>query len=303
MFVVAGATGNTGSVVAEQLLAAGKKVRVLVRDAAKGEPWKAKGAEVFALASLDDSAALTKALTGATAAYLLSPPDMGAKDFIAERKKTVDSIAQAVDASGVGHVVFLSSIGAQHASGTGPILTVHYAEQRLAQTKAKSTFIRAGVFLENYAGVAAAAKAGKLPSFTPADLAVPTVTTRDIGLTAAKALLEGPPAEKIDVIELAGARELSARDVAKLFAAKVGHDVVVEEAPLAAVVPVLTGFGISENIAGLFRDMYEGIANGKVAWEGGKTRHIRGATDPAAVIGGLVNHEARAPEGRSGFVR
>ena len=48
-----------------------------------------------------------------------------------------------------------------------------------------------------------------------------------------------------------------------LFAAKLGHEVVVEEAPLAAVVPALTSFGISENIAGLFRDMYEGILNGK----------------------------------------
>lgn len=288
MFVVAGATGNTGSVVAESLLAAGKKVRVLVRDAAKAESLKARGAEVFTLSSLDDMAALTKALTGAEGAYLLSPPDMGAKDFIAERKKTVDSITQAVDASGVGHVVFLSSIGAQHASGVGPIATVHYAEKKLGQSKAKVTFVRAAVFLENFAGVAAATKAGKLPSFIPADLVVPTVTTRDIGIAAANALLEGPPSAKVDVIELAGAKDLSARDVAKLFAAKVGKDVVVEEAPLAAVVPVLTGFGISENIAGLFREMYEGVINGKVAWEGGKTRHIRGATDQAAVIGSFL---------------
>lgn len=288
MFVVAGVTGNTGSVVAESLLAAGKKIRVLVRDPKKAESLRARGADVFTLASLDDAAALTKALTGAEGAYLLSPPDLGAKDFIAERKKTVDAIAEAVDASGVGHVVFLSSIGAQHASGVGPIATVHYAEKKLAQTKAKLTFVRAAVFLENFASVAAATKAGKLPSFVPADLVVPTVTTRDIGLTAAKALLEGPPAAKVDIIELAGAKDLSARDVAKLFAAKVGRDVAVEEAPLAAVVPVLTSFGISENIAGLFREMYEGVINGKVAWEGGNARHIRGATDAAAVIGGFL---------------
>jgi NAD(P)H dehydrogenase (quinone) len=122
----------------------------------------------------------------------------------------------------------------------------------------------------------------------PADRVFPTVTTRDIGLTAAKALLEGPPADKVDVLELAGLRDLSARDVAKMFADKLGHDVVVEEAPLAAVVPAFTSFGISENMAGLYREMYEGMTNGTIDWEGGKARHLRGATDPAAVIGGFL---------------
>ena len=74
MFVIAGVSGHTGSVVATTLLAAGKPVRVIVRDAAKGAEWKAKGAEV-AVAQLDDRASLAAALKGATGAYLLSPPD------------------------------------------------------------------------------------------------------------------------------------------------------------------------------------------------------------------------------------
>ncbi|MDW8338606.1 MAG: hypothetical protein RMM28_05665, partial [Thermoleophilia bacterium] len=36
MFVIAGASGKTGKVVAETLLSQGKKVRVVVRDGAKG---------------------------------------------------------------------------------------------------------------------------------------------------------------------------------------------------------------------------------------------------------------------------
>ena len=46
MYVVAGVSGNTGSVVADTLLAQKLPVRVVVRDEAKGAPWKAKGAEV-----------------------------------------------------------------------------------------------------------------------------------------------------------------------------------------------------------------------------------------------------------------
>jgi uncharacterized protein YbjT (DUF2867 family) len=286
MFVVAGVTGNTGSVVADTLLAAGKKVRVLVRDAAKGATWKAKGAEVRVVASLDDVAAVSSAFEGAEAAYLLSPPpDSHAVDFLSERRTTLDALATAVDRARVGHVVFLSSVGAQHPAGTGPIRVVHYGEQSLAKTSAKLTFIRAAYFLENWAAVAAATKGGKLPSFIPADLSIPMVATRDIGTVAAKALLEGPPASKIDIIALAGSRDLSPRDVAALFGTVLGTKVEVDVAPLEAVVPALTGLGVAANVAGLLRQLYEGIANGTVDWEQrSNERFVRGTVDPADVL-------------------
>jgi len=56
MFVIAGATGNTGSVVAGTLLGQGKSVTVLVRDTRKAESWREKGAHVAA-ASLEDTQA------------------------------------------------------------------------------------------------------------------------------------------------------------------------------------------------------------------------------------------------------
>ena len=75
MFAITGITGHTGAVVAETLLAAGKPVRVIVRDAAKGAAWKARGAEV-AVADLKDAAALAQAFRGVQGAYVLSPPDL-----------------------------------------------------------------------------------------------------------------------------------------------------------------------------------------------------------------------------------
>jgi uncharacterized protein YbjT (DUF2867 family) len=289
MFVVAGVTGKSGSVVAERLLSSGKKVRVLVRDAEKGKPWAAKGAEVAIVKTFEDAAALTAGLRGAEGAYLLSPPDLTAKDFRTERRPMYDAMAKAIDDSGVAHVVFLSSVGAQHDLGTGPVVTLHDAEKRLAQTNAKLTFIRAAYLLENFGAVAGATKAGKLPSFLPADFRFPVVTTRDIGLTAAKALLEGPSATKTDVIELAGERDVNAKEVAEIFAKKLGHAVTVEEHPFDAVVPTFTSFGISPHIAGLYREMYEGMLDGRIAWEeGGHTRRMRGDTDLASVLGAMV---------------
>jgi len=287
MYVIAGVSGKTGSIVANALLEQGKKVRVIVRDAKKGDPWKARGAEVAVVAG-DDEAALTKALEGATGAYLISPPDPVSNDFIAARRATVEVLARAVERSKVPHVVFLSSVGAQHAAGTGVIRTVHYGEERLAKTPAKTTFLRAAYFLENWAGVLGAAAQGKLPTFLPPDLVVPSVGTKDIGLVAANALIEGPPSAKTDIIELAGPRDYSSRDIASLLSAILGKPVEVEAAPLEAVVPAFTSFGMSANVAQLYREMYEGIAKGLVAFEGKGARAVRGKDDAETVLRGLL---------------
>ncbi len=285
MYVIAGVSGNTGSIVANALLEQGKKVRVIVRDATKGEAWKARGAEV-AVASVEDEDALTKALEGATGAYFLSPPDAVSQDFIEARRATVETIARAVERSKLPYVVFLSSVGAQRETGTGPILTVHYAEERLAKTPAKTTFVRAAYFLDNWASVLGAAAHGKLPTFLPADLVVPMVSTKDIGLVAAKALL-APPSGKSEIIELSGPRDYSSREIAGVLGKIVGKTVEVEAAPLAAVVPAFESFGFSANLAGLYHEMYAGLADGTVVFEGKGARQVRGSVDAESALRAL----------------
>src|SRR5579859_2395310 len=120
MFVVAGVTGHVGSVVAQELLARKKPVRVLVRSAEKGSPWAKQGAEV-AVVELEDEVALARSLAGATGFFVLLPPNYEAQDFFAKQRTTAESIAAAVHASAVPHVVLLSSVGAELPSGTGPI--------------------------------------------------------------------------------------------------------------------------------------------------------------------------------------
>ena len=289
MFVIAGVTGNTGGVVADTLLSQGKKVRVIVRDAAKGEPWKKRGADV-AIAELEDAKALAAALTGATGAYLLLPPRPVAPDVIAEQKRVADAITTAVREAKVPHVVLLSSIGAQHERGTGPIKSLHYAERQLeALTDAKLTFVRAAYFLENWGAVAGATKDGKLPTFIRPDFAIPMVATRDIGLVAARALADGPPAARIDIVELAGPREWSPNEIANAFAKVVGRDVEPEAAPFEAVVPAFTSFGLSKSVAESFEEMYRGIANGQVAFQESGARLVRGSVDAYTLAKALVS--------------
>lgn len=274
MYVVSGASGNTGKVVATKLLEAGKKVRALVRDPGKAGDLAARGAEVVAV-DLADRAGLERALAGAEGFYLLSPPNAGSTSFVTERKQLLDGVADAVKAANVPHVVFLSSIAAQAPAGI--IQTASNGEQALRRVDVPRTFVRPGYFVENWAAVLPVAKQdGVLPSFLPGDRQVPMVSTVDIGALAAKALLEGPRGERI--LELSGPSDPTPKDVAAVVGKLFGKPVQLVEPPLDAVVPTFTSFGISSDVASLYRDMYVGFHAGKVVFEGGKAEPHRGAT-------------------------
>ena len=106
MYVILGASGNTGSIIANALLLKGEKVRVVGRDAGRLQHFVGKGAEAFT-AEIDDAAALTKAFSGARAAYLMSPPPKSQED----QERESDAIAKAVTESGLRYAVHLSACG------------------------------------------------------------------------------------------------------------------------------------------------------------------------------------------------
>jgi uncharacterized protein YbjT (DUF2867 family) len=287
MYAVVGVNGNTGSVVAEELLRRGKKVRAIVRSEEKGASWKARGAEV-AIASVEDVEALTRALAGVEGAYLLSPPDMASTDMIERGRVVGDAFAAAITASGVKNVVFLSSIGAQHESGTGLIRSLHQIEQRLIPLGINLTLLRPTYFMENWRASLGPAKSdGVFPSFLPADLRFPQIATRDIGTAAADALED--PSAGLRIIELAGPEEYTPAEIATTVGGIVGKEVHLAPGPLDAVVPTYTSFGVSEHVASLFREMYAGLIDGTVGWDG-KGERKRGTTTPAEVLAPLLGH-------------
>jgi uncharacterized protein YbjT (DUF2867 family) len=276
MYVISGATGNTGKVAAQQLLRAGQKVRALVRNADKAADLAALGAELWPV-DLSDGPGLERALGGAQGLYLLSPPDMASQSFLAERSQLLGRVAQVLKKSAVPHVVFLSSVGAQHESGTGIIQSVHAGEVALRAAGVTATFLRAAYFVENWAPVLPVAKQdGVLPSFIPGNLRLPMVSTADIGSLAATALLEGPRGAR--VLELSGPEDVTPKDVAAVVSKLLGRPIQLVEPPLEAVVPTFTSFGISGDVARLFQQMYEGIRSGRVSFEGGQAEARRGST-------------------------
>jgi uncharacterized protein YbjT (DUF2867 family) len=270
MFAVAGVTGNTGKVVAETLLARGHAVRVIVRDPVRGEPWRARGAEV-AVASLADRGALARALAGVAGAYVLLPPRWDAADPVANNRTVAEAITGAASDAHLPHAVLLSSIGAQHPDGTGPIKTLYTAERMLREVTAL-TAIRAASFLENWGLVLGVARSdGILPTFIAPDAPQPTVSTPDIGRVSAEMLISGPAG--LRVVELAGPTDPSARDAAAALSTALGRPVTPVASPPEAAAAALAGIGVPPQWAALYQEMYVGVREGRVAWEHGRPTH------------------------------
>ncbi len=285
MYVVLGATGNTGSAVVDTLLSKKQPVRVVVRSADKGAAWKAKGAEI-AVASLDDVPALTKAFEGATGVYLLVPPNYGATAWLADQRRRMDQAAEAVKASGIAHVVFLSSIGGQIPEGTGPIRAVRYGEQKLVAVAKNLTILRPCSFMENWApSLGMVRDQGILPTFIAPTAKIPMISTKDIGRVGAEQLLAGGTGRHI--VELAGPEEYSPDQTADALSTILGKKVSTLHAPLSAVVPTFKSFGFSEEAATLFEEMYTAFSTGAIGYEHPESL-VRGNITLAAALRGMV---------------
>jgi len=264
MYVVAGASGRTGAATAEALLKQGQKVRVLVRRAVQGEPWLRRHAEV-AVVDFADEAALTVALKGMTGAFLLLPPQPGAPDFLAASAALTEHLVHAIKASGLKNLVFLSSVGAQHPAGTGPVVALHRAEKALKGVCPSVTFLRAAYFLENWApSFMSALETGELRFFGPTHLKFPQVCAHDVGVAAANALVAG--AHGTTVIELSGKENWSPEDVAAVVHALLEAPVKAVSVPVEQCKAALLAANLGEDQAALYAELYQGLGRGLLAF-------------------------------------
>jgi uncharacterized protein YbjT (DUF2867 family) len=263
MYAILGATGHTGSVVAEKLLAKGQKVRVIGRDIKRLERLTKNGAEAVA-ADATEAAALTNAFSGAQAVYALVPPNMSAPDVLAYSGRVSDALAAAIEKSGVTHAVILSSYGADKPGKTGPVAGLQHLEQKLsAIPRLNAVYLRAGYFMENVLPQADIIRnMGSMAGPVRADLPLPMIATRDIGAAAAEALLkldfQGKAAR-----ELQGARDVSYNEAAKIIGAAIGKPgLVYQQAPAAMLKPALTQMGMSTNFVDLLLEMCDALNSG-----------------------------------------
>jgi len=269
MYVILGASGNTGSIIADSLLSKGKKVRVVGRDAGRLQRFVRQGAEAFT-GDMSDAAALTKAFSGARAAYLLLPPITSRED----QERESDAIAQAVTESGLRYAVYLSSYGAHVPEGTGPVTGLHSSEQKLNAIGALNVLhLRAAYFMENnLAAISMIQEMGIFGHALLPDLKLPMTVTRDVGDYAAQRLLDLDFSGK-QTRELLGERDLSMAEATAIIARGIGKpDLRYVQFPDDQVQQVLEQLGMPPRKAAVYIEMFKAINAGVLAAQEPRSR-------------------------------
>jgi uncharacterized protein YbjT (DUF2867 family) len=263
MYVVLGASGNTGHVVAKNLLARQQKVRVVGRNSAHLQFLAAQGAEIF-ISDVTDPASLAKAFQKADSAYVMIPPNPTSNDPLAYSERAGDSIATALKSNGVKNVVSLSSIGADKPDRTGPVLGLHNLERKLNQIdSANILHLRAGYFMENtLPQVRTIRMTGSVIGPLRPDLKLPMIATRDIGAAAADALLSLGFHGK-QTRELLGQRDLDYTEIATIIGKAIAKpNLGYVHAPDDQVRSAMVQMGMSEQFVGLLLEMTASLNSG-----------------------------------------
>src|SRR6201996_427062 len=282
MYAITGITGKVGGTVAQTLLAAGKNVRAVVRDEAKGKAWAEQGCEIV-LASIGDAEALTAAFAGTDGVFLMTPPDYDPEPGFPETKANAIAIEKAIADARPGKVVFLSTVGA-HVAEPNLLNNSRMTEQMLRGSSAPVAFLRAGWFMENASWDVEAARKGLIPNFLqPLDHEIPMVATVDIGRTAAALLQEDWSGVRI--VELEGPRRYSAADIGQAFTAALGHEVRMQSVPRETWEQLFRSQGMKHPMPRI--RMVDGFNEGWIDFER-SGEHRQGVGTLETVIAGLT---------------
>jgi uncharacterized protein YbjT (DUF2867 family) len=228
-----------------------------------------KGAEAFT-ANVSDAAALTKAFSGARAAYLMLPPITSRED----QERYSDGIAKAATESGLLYTVHLSSYGAHVPEGTGPVAGLHSSEQKLNAINGLNVLhLRAAYFMEN--NVEAIGMIHAMGVFGHAllpDLKLPMIATPDVGDYAAQRLLDLDFPGK-QTRELLGERDLSMAEATAIIARGIGKpDLRYEQFQYDQVQQVLEQMGMPPKKAAVYIEMFRAINAGVLAAQEPRSR-------------------------------
>lgn len=263
MYVITGATGHTGKLISENLLAAGHSVKTIGRSAEKLSDLVAKGATP-AVGDLMDAPFLTEAFRGATAVYLMIPPKWDVTDWRAFQRSQTAVFVQALRATGVKKVVLLSSQGAHLLNGAGPVSGLAELEQALRGIEGLDVLaLRAGYFMENlYASVGMIQQAGINGSSLRGDVRFPVVHTRDIAAVATQRLLDldftGHTHEFVG-----GAADLTMTEVTSTVGQAIGKPELpyIEFSPADAKAGMVQA-GLPETIAAGYVELFDALNSG-----------------------------------------
>lgn len=254
-------TGNVGRAAVDRLLDSDAEVVVIHREPARLGHLEAAGAYVRQ-GSLDNEEALTRATGGVDALLWVTPTVPTAMNLRASQNQFGVAAAAAIRANGIPRVVNISSIGAQHDAGTGPIAGLHDVEEMLDATGAAVLHLRGGYFFENYVPQVQVIRAlGAIMLPIAGDFSVPMIAARDVGAVAAARLLDDGWQES-SILGLHGPEDLTFEEAAAIISAACGRDIPHTEIDDMQARMGLSMLGMSGSVIDAMLELYHAIESG-----------------------------------------
>jgi uncharacterized protein YbjT (DUF2867 family) len=279
MIAILGAAGKIGYATSLALRQAGVPVRAILRDAAKASKLSEIGCDI-ALADLQDPASLGAAIADAEAVQVICPPDPQAPDIVGDMRRSIGSVAEALEHARPRLVLAISDYGAHLAEGVGMPAMFHVFEERLRQLAMPTVFLRSAEHMEGWGLLIPVAIAtGVLPSLHhPIEAAFPTVSARDVGIMAADLLLRTNPATDEQIVHAEGPRRYDATDVAAALSALLGRRITAQALPRSQWLASLGG-AVSPSTAQLLTELYDAHNQGLIDVEPHRGEVRYGATE------------------------
>jgi uncharacterized protein YbjT (DUF2867 family) len=273
MHVILGASGQVGSTVVKELVKSGQPVTGVVRNPDKANDLKSNSVPI-AQADLFDVAALQKAFQNADTVFLLTPEDPASQDILADAKSIVQNYREAIQTAGVKKLVALSSLGAQHASGTGNLEMSYQLEHAFQGLSVQQIFIRAPYYYSNWMPyITTVQEQGILPTFFPPDMKISMGAPADVAAFIARTITNAIPEQK-KLYELTGPSYSSA-EVASILENILHRKVSVQTIPADRWHETLMQAGFSENAATNMAKMTQAVIDGITKPEQKESKRIQ----------------------------
>jgi NAD(P)H dehydrogenase (quinone) len=258
LFLITGATGNTGAHTVRLLRERGHRVRAFVHALdERSAPLAEQGAEVVA-GDLLDLHAVSSAMTGVTAAYFCYPIRPGLLDATA-------IFAQAASEANVHAVVNMSQISARREAKSNAARTHWIAERLLDRTALLTTHLRPTFFTSWQTGA-------WVRHHNEGIYRLPFADARHAPIDAADqanvivAILQNPEPHDRQIYPLFGAEELNYYEIAAKVQNTLDIPVRYEPIDIPAFAAGLTAAGISpylvQHLSNVAQDYRDGIFSG-----------------------------------------
>ncbi|MBW4581254.1 MAG: NAD(P)H-binding protein [Tildeniella nuda ZEHNDER 1965/U140] len=263
--VVTGSLGNISKPLTIELVQKGHDVTVISSKPEKQKDVEALGATA-AIGSLEDVDFLVSTFTDADAVYTMVPPNNyfdHSLDLIAYYRRIGNNYAQAIQQSGVKHVVNLSTIGAHLEQGSGILFGAHTVEKILHElpSDVAITHMRPTSFYYNlYAYVDMIKNQGLIATNYGADKIIPWVSPIDIAAAVAEELETPLVGRKVRYV---ASEELTGNETASILGAAIGKpDLQWIIIPSEQMQGGLEAAGMNPQIAAGLVEMYASLYSG-----------------------------------------